>query len=489
MNGFGVPGEAVGSNMSNQVGRPAPHRDQEALAAAGLQPEELILEPGENPMTKKQPSAQFGSKGNTAGIERTLAGGKALQDMRVSQTELILDPNDDFMKKNIRGGMAMRNKAEQSNRHEDAVETEIRNSLEVLKLEPTDADRLTRRNPVSTSVMASKQKGRETRHEAQLDAEVRKSADVLALEPTDAASRVRVTGGTTMGNKTTRVEKAAETKALEVYNRASHEELKIEPNITATRVSIPNASAMASRETRIRSSQEDLADAEQRRSAEVLDLEPDIEGASSRRRLKSVNTMINTEKRFPTQKEAAIDEELQQELEPELLIIDPSDATVRKKGAASKFGSERTGRETVTKKPDAAGATTATTESAKRGTATAAATTGGLSGTGKSAVSASKPNAKATPASAVKGAKTSTLDTGSTKKTTSGSAAAAAKAPTTKIAAPSSVDEPSTPKVTVPQLTVKAPAPRPKNDVVYDNLSPNEMINMIDMQSKKAPTK
>jgi hypothetical protein len=471
MQGFGA-NNGGGVNMGNQVGRPNA-REAAAIKAAGFEEDELLLEPGENPMTKRTAVASFGSKGNTAGIEDTNAGRKALKELTPLPEEVVLDPTDKYLQKNVHGGVAMQNKAAKVTRKEENVEAEIRASAEVLKLEPTDADKLVRRNPVLATSMSGKQIVRESRQEALLEAENRKSATSLYLEPTDAASKFRVTGGTSMGNKTTRMTTAAENKAIQDFNLTSTEELKIDPNIRATRVGMPSASALASKEVRIRSSQEELAAAQFDRESEELVLDPELRASSSRRRVKSAATMSNTAERFPSHKQDVVAEETQREIASEELILDPSDAKIRKTPSAAGFPKGGTNRNAGIVKEAAPAA--ATKKPALSGTNASATKTSTQRSATPSGSSAKRPSAAAAATGGTGGsAKTKTAATTAPKEAARSSSKAAAAAPT---------EEPGTPVITVPGLDAKAPR-APKNKAVYDNLSPNEMMNMIDLQTE-----
>jgi hypothetical protein len=513
MRGFSAAGDRnnVGvAHMGNQVGRDAAGgadadraaaaaRLVEEAAAVGLEQEELILDPKANPMAKRTPQASFGSKGNTAGVENVLAGEKALRELQREnggKEELILQPADDFKLKRVQGGSSMRSKSGAGATHTaEKVERDLRRSEEVvLQLEPTDADRQTRAAPLTASFSGAHL--RETRHDAAEQQELRQSAVSLKLDPTDAASRFRVTGGGAgMSSKVTRVEKPAETQAILEYNRASTEELKINPNVSATRVSMPNASAMASRETRIRSSHDDRAEALLRKeSEEVLVLDPEISGTGSRRRLKAVSSMGNTEQRFPAPQDTAVAEKLRWDVEPEVLIIDPKDAATRKNASSSAFAPAGTGPNTQ-KKPSTGNLVGKTGGTGKlSSTGTSSATTGSSSGSKKPATISTTAGGKAgdRSSSTKKGAVASAA---SAKKP--GTAIGTAKAAPSKAPAPAApalvsgriagevaeAAAPSTPQVRAPLVSAKSPTVT-KSQAMFNNMSPNEMIDLIDLQSK-----
>lgn len=464
--------------MAQQLGRPGGLREDAAIKAVGLEQEELILDSGENPMNKRVGAATFGDKGKVAGIEGTNAGQHALRELREETggldregQGLDLRPTDQYLQKNVRGGVSMRNMAAQSTRKEQAVEAEIRNSREVLKLEPTTADRLTRPNPILATSMSGKQALRESRHEAQLEAENRKSATSLNLEPTDVASRRRVTGGSSMGNKTTRIASSTDALAIKDFYLTTTEELKIDPSIHATRVSMPNASTVASKTERIRSSKHDLIEAELRLDDEELLLEP-----KQGRLVKntSASALGSSTVRFATPKEAAIEEVARQQAEPEELILEPSDKATRKTATATGFSKGTSGRGGATKKETAPAVRTAkaaTVTSNKAGkTATGGASTSG----GRSAK-----DTKAAPSASAKGS-------ASHKERGTGTAVASrdTKAGRAGGDAPSDDAPPATPVITVPEPSGVAPRPSKRGNAVYDNLSPSEVIDMIDMQAK-----
>jgi hypothetical protein len=464
MHGIGAGG-AGGVNMAQQGGRPGGLREQDAIRAAGLEQEELILSPGDNPKAHRVPAASFGSKGNVVGVEGTLAGQHALRELHgelkgAEQRDLILEPTDKALLKSVHGGASMRNKAAQVTRKEEAVEAEIRNSQEVLKLEPTTADKHTRRNPVLAASMSGKQIVRESRHEALLEADNRRSAATLDLDPVDSASRFRVTGGTSMGNKTTRIAASAEVKAFNDFNLTSTEELRIDPNINATRVSIPSAAALANKTERIRSSKQDLREAELRLEQEELHLEPKPAATSTSRRVKNTSALSSSALRFSTQQEADAEQDAQRDAEPEVLLLDPSDKNIRKAPSAAGFPKSRTGRDGAVKKEPAPAPATAKAATASRSS---------LGGTG---TSGSAKGSRPAGGSSTKG---STISANKSKEATALKAG--------KGAVRGAEEPPSTPVITVPQLGDVAPR-APKGKAVYENLSPNEVMSMIDMQSK-----
>ena len=449
-----------GVQMSNQLGRSGDAREMEAIKTVGLEQDELILEPGENPRMKRSTAATLGDAHHVLGIEKTLAGQKALKEFKVEKEELKLNPTDDYLQKNIHGGKVMHNKAEQNIRKQDVIEAEIRHSHEELKLEPTTADKAIRKNPIMVTSMSNKQLLRESRQELQIEAENRKSATVLDIEPTDNASRFRVIGGTTMTNKMTRVASSAEFKAIQDFNLTNTEELKIDPNIQATRVGMPSAATLANKESRIRSSHEDLLDRQYREDQEALDLNPELTAASSRRRIKTAATMSSTQERFPSHKEAIAATEADKHIAPETLILEPTDTTVRKSASAVGFSKQNTGR---------GGSITATSNKSNT-TAT------------KTATNNRKSNSTTTtsrPTSTTRTRPSTTSTTTSNKPST----AVTNKPKQSSTNTRQTEDPPDTPVISIP--TVGAIAPKTaRNKALYDNLSPNEMLEMIDMQAK-----
>ena len=351
----------------------------------------------------------------------------------------------------------MRNKSSPRSHKLDVAEKELVKATEVvLQLQPTDADKLVRANPVLATSMSGKQILRESRHEAQLEAEVRASATSLNLNPTDIANRVRVTGGSTMGNKVTRIASSAENLAVQEYNRTSTEELKIDPNIQATRVGMPSASALASKETRLRTNNEERVETELRLSEEeVLNLQPELTAASSKKRIKTASSMANTQERFATLKEEQASTALRNIVEPEALLLSPTDTGVRKNQTGPAFGGSSGG---------GAKGTTGATGKRTGNTSTAASSKGStLSSAGnkqKTAIS----SATAVP---------------STTKTTATKVPPASKQPASLPSAHDKDDQPGTPVVTAPQISGKPPGTG-KAESFYNNLSNKDVNSIID---------
>eukprot|EP00388_Colpodella_angusta_P034764 GDKK01033785.1.p1 GENE.GDKK01033785.1~~GDKK01033785.1.p1 ORF type:complete len:322 (-),score=3.51 GDKK01033785.1:235-1200(-) len=297
----------------------------------------------------------------------------------------------------------------------------------------------------------------ETNHTTHINNDLRKSATVLDTEPHDNASKFRVTGGTSMRSSHTVRNSTNENKAIAEFNRTSTQELKIDPTILATRVSIPTGAM--SKETRINTTHENAINA-QLDNNEVLDLNP----TQHKTRAKGA-AMNNSEPRFNTHNENTVLNELHTTYNtnlnataPEILIIEPTDKSIKKNNSTVKFSGANTGRggsvqkESVTERNKN---TVTDTNNGKRGTSGSAAA--GTSGSGTNRITSKATTNAAGAASGSSGSSKArtTTPTGTKRPTTTTSTTT--KNNTTTGKNNNTSDGPGTPVLTVPELSMKPP--------------------------------